>query len=56
MSKIQDNSVNCERIKNFKIAESELLKFIVLRIFFMNFDFKNGCKNEFKDINVESYS
>ena len=25
-------------------------------IFFMNFDFKNGCKNEFKDNNEKSCS
>ena len=29
---------------------------LVLRFFFVNFDFKNGCKNENQDNNEKSYS
>ena len=28
--------------------------FLYQEIFFVNFDFKNGCKNDFEDINVKS--
>ena len=30
--------------------------FLYQEIFFVNFDFKNGCKNDFEDINVKSWS
>ena len=30
------------------------MKFFDVKKFFMNFDFKNGCKNDFKDNNEKS--
>ena len=36
-----------------KIIENEF--FLVPMIFFVNFDFKNECKNEFQDNNEKSW-
>ena len=38
--------------KNFHVPDLLLLK----KFFFMNFHFKNGCENEFKDHNEKSYN
>ena len=35
---------------------SKMKFFSVKEFFFINFDFKNGCKNEFKDNNEKSGS
>ena len=45
-----------QKMMVYKNRPSKMKFFSCQGIFFVNFDFKNGCKNEFEDNNEQSSS